>query len=148
MLYLGSDHRGFALKEKLKLFLEDLSVSFTDLGAHHLDPKDDYTFYAETVARAVSKDQSSKGILICGSGVGVDIVANKIDQIRASIGKTADQVTSGRADDDMNILVLAADFTSLDEAKEMTKSFLQTQFDHLPRHQKRLVDIKKIEKTN
>lgn len=148
IIYIGADHRGFILKEKIKAWLTKLGYNIKDCGALSLDEKDDYTVYAEKVASLVADDESSLGILICGSGVGVDIVANKFDGIRASIGKTPEQVKDGREDDDMNILVLAADYTSLVEAKRMAKNFIHASFDNLARHKKRLSDIAKIEANN
>ncbi|KKQ37815.1 MAG: Ribose-5-phosphate isomerase B [Candidatus Woesebacteria bacterium GW2011_GWA1_37_7] len=119
------------------------------MGADHLDPEDDYTTYAERVASMVgSSSSSTRGILLCGSGVGVDVVANKFDGVRASIGKSVEQVKAGREDDDMNILVLAADYTKEEEAKEMVKAFLETNFSGKNRFKKRLSDIKKIEANN
>ncbi len=146
-VYLGSDHRGFNLKEKVKTLLTELGYRFDDLGALAYDSSDDYTFYAEVVARKVAED-GAMGILICGSGVGVDVVANKIDGVRSSIGKSADQVRAGRNDDDMNVLVIAADFTAESEAKDMVKNFLKTSFSGETRYIKRLDDIKKIEENN
>jgi ribose 5-phosphate isomerase B len=147
-IYIGADHRGFKLKEQVARWLFEWKYTFEDLGANHLDPKDDYTKYSEEVASLVSKDKNSRGILLCGSGVGVDVVANKFDGIRSSIGKNAEQVGAGRKDDDMNILVIAADFTNEKEAKEMVKPFLQTKFDNKPNHKRRLTDIAKIEANN
>ncbi len=145
MIYLGSDHRGFPLKEKVLTWLHEWDYQVEDLGALSLNPKDDYTVYAEAVAKKIEVNTNSFGILICGSGVGVDVVANKFDGVRSSIGKSKDQVYAGRHDDDMNILVLAADFTKDKEAKEMIKTFLETKFANLERFNKRLNDIKKIE---
>jgi len=152
-VYLGSDHRGFKLKEKIAKWLFEWGYEFEDMGAEYLNPADDYTVFAERVASVVSrpsfaKATADKGILLCGSGVGVDIVANKFDGVRASIGKSAEQVKTGRADDDMNILVLAADYTKEDEAKEMIKVFLTTKFSGKERYKRRLSDIKKIEANN
>lgn len=147
-VYLGSDHRGFTLKEKVAKWLFEWEIEYSDMGADHLDPKDDYTKFASQVATLVANDGSSFGILLCGSGVGVDIVANKFDGVRASIGKNKDQVMAGREDDDMNVLVIAADYTSESEAEEMVKVFLNTKYKDLPRHKRRLEDIKKIEENN
>ena len=97
---------------------------------------------------AFAKASADKGILLCGSGVGVDVVANKFDGVRASIGKSAEQVKAGRNDDDMNVLVIAADFTKEEEAKKMVKTFLETKFSGKSRFKKRLEDIKKIEANN
>lgn len=147
-IYLGSDHRGFALKEKIAKWLFDWGYEFTDLGANGYDEKDDYTKYAAEVALMVKSENGSKGILLCGSGVGVDVVANKFDGIRSSIGIDPEQVRSGREDDDMNVLVIAAEHTEEHKAKEMIKTFLETKFDGKARHERRLEDIAKIERNN
>ena len=146
-IYLGTDHRGFALKGKIAKWLFDWGYTFEDLGAESLDPKDDYTVYAERVASLVGKE-GSRGVLLCGSGVGVDATANKFDGVRASLGKSPDQVRAGRNDDDMNVLVLAADYTKEEEARGMLKVFLQTKFAGKERFVRRLEDIKKIEANN
>jgi ribose 5-phosphate isomerase B len=147
-IYLGADHRGFKLKELVSRWLFEWKYKFTDMGADFLDPVDDYTLYAEKVALMVRDNKRSKGILLCGSGVGVDVVANKFDGIRASIGKSPDQVKAGRKDDDMNILVIAADFTKEEEVKKMVRVFLKTKFDRKARHKKRLQEIERIEENN
>ncbi len=147
-IYLGADHKGFDLKEKIKPWISHWKYEFEDLGALTLDHKDDYTFYASKVARAVMGSKDSLGILLCGSGVGVDVVANKFDGIRASIGKSPAQIKAGRHDDNMNILVLASSFTKDKEAKDLIKAFLETKFGKAKRFKKRIKDIKKIEKSN
>ncbi len=158
--YIGSDHRGYKLKEKVFQYLVDSGYEVEDYGAYELDPEDDYTVYAEKVGSVVGehyvdarreehkKHGDVRGILLCGSGVGVDVVANKFDGVRASIGKEAKQVKNGREDDDMNVLVIAADFTKEDEAKKMVKVFLETKFDGKARHKRRLEEIKRIEENN
>lgn len=148
MIYLGADHRGYFLKEKVKIWLKGLGFDFSDLGAYEYDPTDDYPAFAQKVASLVSKEKGALGILICGSGVGVEVVANKFDGVRAGIGKSPLQVKAARKDDDMNILVLAADFTNDKEAKEMVKIFLMTKFDEEQRHKRRLEEIEKIEANN
>ena len=145
MLYIGADHRGFLYKEKTKEWLTLLKYEYKDMGASALDPKDDYTLFAEKVALMVSQNLKAKGILICGSGVGV---ANKFDGIRASLGKNPQQVKAGRQDDNMNILVIASDFTQYDEAKAMISVFLTTKFKGKERHKRRLADITRIEENN
>lgn len=147
-IYLGADHRGYELKEKIASYLLENKILFEDMGAETLDTKDDYTIYAERVASMVAENNNTLGILFCGSGVGVDIVANKFDGIRASIGKNKDQVKAGRIDDNMNILVIAADFTSIIDAKNMVDAFLQTPYEKNAKHERRLEDIKRIEENN
>ncbi len=144
-IYLGADHRGFKLKEKIKSWLNSWNFDYEDLGASDFAPKDDYTLYAQKVALKVSKERNSRGILLCGSGVGVNIVANKFKGVRAAVGKDYRQVMSGRRDDDMNVLAIASDFTTEKELKKMLDAFLKTEFDQKLRHIKRLNDIKRIE---
>lgn len=147
-IYIGADHRGYKLKEKVARWLFDWKYDFEDMGADYLNPGDDYTVYAQRVASMVADSPNSRGVLLCGSGVGVDVVANKFDGVRASIGKNKEQVKAGREDDDMNVLVLAADYTQENEARDMLKAFLETEFAAKKRHKRRLADIKKIEANN
>ena len=122
--------------------------AYQDLGALSLDPDDDYPKYAEDVASLVAKNTGSRGVLLCGSGVGVDIVANKFDGVRSSIGKNVLQIEAGRRDDDMNILVIAADYTTEKEAKAMLIAFLETKYSAKPRFERRLEEITRIEANN
>lgn len=145
MIYIGADHRGYKLKEKVKAWLSQWKEEFQDEGAFELNPLDDYTLYAEKVGSLVADNLRSKGVLLCGSGVGADVAANKIDGVRASVGKSKEQVKAGRNDDDMNILVIASDYTKEVEAKEMLKTFLATDFSGKERHKRRLEEIKRVE---
>jgi len=147
-IYLGADHRGYSLKEKIAKWLFEWGYKFVDLGADYLDHNDDYPLYAEKVGSMVGDNKDSLGILLCGSGVGVEVVANKIDGVRAAIGKSPEQVRAGRGDDDMNVLVIAADYTKENEAREMVNNFVKTKFAGKARHKKRLEDIKKLEANN
>jgi ribose 5-phosphate isomerase B len=147
-IYIGSDHRGYMLKEKIAKWLFEMGHDFQDLGAPSLEPGDDFTKYAEEVVSLVSKNEGSRGVLLCGSGVGVEIVANKFDGIRAAIGKDVLQIEAGRKDDDMNTLVVAADFTSEKETKAMLIAFLETKFSGKARYERRLEEITKIEANN
>ena len=147
-IYIGADHRGYELKEKICGWLTELKKGCVDVGAKALDPSDDYTKYAADVASLVAKDNESRGVLLCGSGVGVEVAANKFDGIRAAIGKDVFQVEAGRNDDDMNVLVIAADYTEEKEAKAMLIAFLETKFSGKDRYEKRLEEIEKIEANN
>lgn len=147
-IYLGADHRGYELKEKVFKWIIDWEYEVEDYGAYEYEGNDDYTRYAEKVASVVGSDEGARGILICGSGVGVDVVANKFDRVRASIGKDNGQVRAGRNDDDMNILVIAADYTTEEDAKTMVETFLKTSFSGKERHIRRLEEIKKLEENN
>ncbi len=158
MIYIGSDHRGYKLKEALKVYLQELGYDFEDSGAKELIPDDDYPDYALVVAKKVARlaqaraeraenPDENRGILICGSGVGVDIVANKIRNIRSALCFDVKQAQMSRSDDNANILSLPADYISEDLAKEIMKIWLETPFSGLERHARRINKIKEIEKS-
>jgi len=141
MIYLGADHRGFALKEKIKGWFSEQKIEFEDLGASSLDPQDDYPDFAKRVAEKVSQSPDAFGILICGTGAGVDIVANRKRGIRSVLGYDPYQVKMARANDDVNVLSLAADFISEEAAKKLIFTFLKTPFSGGQRHQRRIEKI-------
>ncbi len=149
MIYLGADHRGFALKEKIKQWLLEWNYQYEDMGALEYNTDDDYPDFATAVATAValslSKGENSKGILICGSGVGVIIVANKIKNIRAGTAINARQIKDSVSDEDTNILGISADYLA-DQAQEVVKTFLETKFSGEERHLRRINKIKELEK--
>lgn len=149
MIYLGADHRGFALKEKLKSWLAKWNYEYEDLGALEYDKNDDYpdfaTAVAGTVALSLSKGENSKGVLICGSGIGVAIVANKTKGARAGTAINAKQIHDSVNDEDLNVLAISADYTSESEAREIMKTFLETKFSGAERHVRRVNKIKSLE---
>jgi len=147
-VYLGADHRGFALKEKLKPFLSAEGHEAEDLGNKILDSEDDYVDFAAKVAEEVERNPDSRGILICGSGAGVDIVANKFDGVRSVSASTPGEARAAREDDDVNVLALASDFLSQAEARDIVKTFLETSFKGEERHRRRIGKIAEIEKKN
>ncbi len=145
-IYIGADHRGFKLKEELIAWLEGLDVEVDDVGAEKLDVDDDYVEYARKVSENVSDQQDDnnkdvRGIIICGSGVGVDIVANRTKGVRCGLGISSEQVKAARNDDDINVLALAADYTKLEEVKRMVTMFIETDFSHKEKHQRRIDKI-------
>jgi len=143
MLYLGADHRGYYLKEKIKEYLLSQKQEFKDLGNLIYDQDDDYPDFAKKVAKAVQKNpQKDRGILICGTGVGMCIAANKFKNIRAGLCLSSWIVQKAREDDDINILCLAADLTDENTAFRIVHTFLKTQFLNETRYKRRL---KKIE---
>ncbi len=147
-LYIGTDHRGFNIKENIKKWLLESGYEIEDMGAHILQPDDDYTDYASSVAHRVSNDHSSLGIVFCGSGVGVDIVANKIDGIRSGYASSVKEVESAKRDDNINVLAVAADYTDEKKAKELIKIFLNTKYIKKARYERRIGKIGKIESMN
>src|SRR3989344_6960123 len=100
MIYLAADHRGFRLKEKVKQWLTEWGYDYEDMGAFILDPTDDYPFYAKKVVESMV-ELDDRGILVCGSGVGVDDVANKFDGIRSGLAISREQIYAARNDDDI-----------------------------------------------
>lgn len=146
MLYLGSDHGGYALKEELKKFLDKQGVAFSDVGPNRIDPQDDYPEFGSKVAAEVSKDaQNNKGILMCRSGHGVSIVANKFKNVRAALCWNEQVARASRRDDDANVLCLPSDYISPEIAEEITKVFLNTPFSPEERFVRRIREIKALE---
>jgi len=146
IIYIASDHRGFNLKESLKKYLADSGYTVNDMGNTSLVPDDDYPDFASLVAEKVSLNaENSKGIVICGSGVGVDIVANKFPRVRCSLVMTSDQAYVARSDDDPNIIALAAEFVDDVTAKAVLATWLQTPFSGDTRCLRRLAKIREVE---
>lgn len=148
MIYLGSDHRGFKLKEKIKEWLTKNEYDYQDLGPFEYNKDDDYSDFAEKVGRGVVADHDSRGILICGSGIGIDVAANKIDGIRAGTISDPRQAQAAVHDEDLNVISLAADFLSEDKAEAIVKSFLDANYEKTDRYERRLGKIKGIEDNN
>jgi len=147
MLYLGADHRGYYLKETIKEFLNSKKIEFKDLGNFIYDKNDDYPDFARLVAKKVSqKPKDNLGILICGSGHGVCIVANKYSQVRAALCLSSWMAQKARKDVDINILSLAADLTDPQTAFNIIKTFLKTEVSQDKRYQRRLKKIVQIER--
>lgn len=161
-IYLGSDHAGYELKEKLKKFLSDLGHEVNDKGAFQYDPEDDYPDFVRPVAESVANDpEASRGVVIGGSGEGEAIVANRIKGIRAAVfygtrvptraaniegRKSADPyeiIRLSKEHDDANVLSLGARFISEDEAKKAIELWLETSFEG-GRHQRRIEKIDAI----
>lgn len=148
-VFLGADHRGFELKEKMKEWLKDHGYAVEDMGAHKLEPEDDYPDFAFAVAEKVAEDPiENRGILFCGSGVGMDIAANKIKGIRATVVWSKESAQQARSDDDANVISLPADWTPPEVAGEIVKAFLETKFSGEERHTRRIEKISAIEGQN
>jgi ribose 5-phosphate isomerase B len=145
IIYIGSDHRGFNLKESVKKYLTDSGYSVTDLGNTSLVPDDDYPDFASAVAEKVSTNPESKGIVFCGSGIGADIVANKFPRIRCALAMSSDQAYMSRTDDDTNMLSLSSDILDDYTAKTILATWLQTPFSGDIRHMRRIAKIRDIE---
>lgn len=147
-IYLGADHRGFALKEQIKKKLLEKEHEVVDMGATAVDKDDDYPEFAGAVAKKVSEDPGEhRGIVICGSGIGADITANKFKGVRSALALSPEHITIARHDDDVNVLSLAADFIDQEKAFEIVKAFVVTPFaKDVARYQRRLDEIAAFEK--
>lgn len=146
LIYIGADHRGFKLKEALKSFLKDHGYEVVDVGNKIYDENDDYPDFAKPLAKAVSQDfLTRRGVLVCGSGVGMDIVANKFFGVRSALVCNADQAFMSRAHNDANVLSLASDFISEEDAKKILTVWLKTKFSGEEKHRRRLQKIADLE---
>ncbi|MCB5251092.1 MAG: ribose 5-phosphate isomerase B [Candidatus Cloacimonadales bacterium] len=137
---IGSDHAGFEMKEAIKAHLERLKIEYNDYGTYNTDSMD-YPDTGKAVANAVAEGKEDRGILICGSGIGMSIVANKVKGIRAALCYSSEIAKLSREHNDSNILVLAGRFTSRQDAKEMVKVWIDTPFSNDPRHIRRIEKI-------
>ncbi len=145
-IYIGADHRGFALKEHLKTTLKAKGYQLVDVGNDHYDEADDYPDFAAKAARQVSEEyETARGILICGSGVGVDDVANKFPKVRSALAATPDQAFDSRNDDNTNVLSLAANYLTPEAAEKIVATWLTTPFAGDERYRRRLKEIEDIE---
>lgn len=145
MIFIGADHRGWKVKEKIKEWLEKNEIDFVDLGASEYDKEDDYPDYSFKVGESVAL-RKGKGIVICGSGIGACVAANKVEGIRAGLCLIDKQVRTGRRDDDINVLVLSADLVSEDDNVGMVKVFLEEVFGSEERYVRRINKIRDYEK--
>lgn len=138
---IGSDHAGFELKEKIKKILEGMNVGWEDMGTNSADSCD-YPDYARAVADAVSEHKVDRGIICCGSGIGVSIVANKVRGVRAALCHDEIDAVTSRQHNDANVLCLAGRRTTAEESEKIIKTWMETAFEG-GRHQRR---VEKIEK--
>jgi len=145
MIYLGSDHGGFELKQELKAYLEAEGVQTEDLGALSLNPTDDYTDFIIPVAEKVAVSPDDLGIVIGRSGNGEAIAANKVNGVRAALCLNETMAEKSRDHNNANVLSLGADYITLDEAKKIVQKFLDTPFSNAERHVRRLKRIEQLE---
>ena len=140
---LGADHAGFELKNALKRVLDELGVAYDDLGTNS-PASVDYPDFARTVSESVAAGRVDRGILVCGSGIGMSIAANKIHGIRAAVVTEVESARLSRLHNDANILALGARLTSEPDAAEMVRTFLTTDFQG-GRHADRVEKIRELE---
>jgi len=143
-IVIGADHAGFNIKEKIKKFLDKKKINYEDLGANSFEQSDDYPDYAEKVARKVAKDNDSKGIVVCGSGMGMAIAANKIKGIRAVCAYDKYTAKMSREHNNANVLCLRGKNFPFWKIKMILHIWLSTEFSGEERHKRRIGKIEKI----
>ena len=143
---MAADHAGFPLKTEMVSWLQAQRHQVLDLGAYSIDPGDDYPDHAEVVARAVVPGQAQCGILICGSGVGACIAANKVPGVRACLCHDIYSAHQGVDHDDMNVLCLGARIVGIELTKDLVTGFLNARFTGEERHRRCLEKVISIER--
>ena len=146
MIYIGSDHGGYDLKEKIKEFLGKKDYQFDDKGNLVFDKDDDYPYYAFKVAKAVAQVAGSKGILLCRSSGGVVIAANKVKGVRAVSASNVKEAKHAIEHNDANIIALPGDWITEQQAFDIVITFIETDFPKEERHLRRINMIKEYEK--
>jgi ribose 5-phosphate isomerase B len=143
-IVIGSDHAGFQLKVAMGDLLRSLGQEVLDVGAFNENPSD-YPDFAEAVGRAVLDGKAERGVLICGSGVGASVAANKLTGIRAAVCHDTYSSHQGVEHDNMNVLVLGSRIIGVKLAEDLVKAFLAARFTNEDRHVRRLNKIKALE---
>lgn len=142
---IACDHGGYPLKRPLVELMQGLGHEVLDLGAHKLDAQDDYPDFARYVGQAIQHGQAERGVLLCGSGVGASIAANKQDGVRAAVCHDTCSAGQGVEHDDMNVLCLGARIVGEALARELVKAFVLAKYSEEPRYARRLEKVKAIE---
>lgn len=145
-VFVGADHRGYRLKESLKQWLILEGHDVADCGNDHEDASDDFPDFSFAVADAVARESDSLGLVICGSGAGVVIAANKVAGIRAAISYSPEESIRNRQHDDINVLALAADWTDEIKAKAIVTAFLTAKFLGEEKYVRRIAKIAERER--
>ena len=146
MIAIGCDHGGYKLKEEIKKYLDEIGLEYKDFGTFS-EERTDYPIFAKEVAKAVSNNECDKGILICRSGHGMAIVANKFRGVRAAAITGEDDARFAKADDNINVLTIGADCLGTDEAIRIMRTWIATSFKG-GRYQERIDMISEIEQEN
>lgn len=142
---IGADHAGFELKTEIVHWLESAGHQINDLGAHVIDPNDDYPDFAAAVAKSLRAGDSERGVIICGSGVGACITANKVKGIRACLCHDTYTARQGVEHDDMNVVCIGGRVIGIELAKAVLEAFLEAAFIPEPRFQRRLDKLYQVE---
>ncbi len=142
---IAADHGGFPIKDELTQLLRSMGHDVQDLGAHQLEPTDDYPDYARYIGQAIQNEHADRGILLCGSGVGASVAANKMKGVRAGLCHDGYSAHQGVEHDDINVLCLGARIIGTALATELVKAFVTAKFTGEKRHARRLEKVQAIE---
>ena len=143
MIALGSDHGGYELKQEIKRYLEEQKLEYKDFGSYD-EEACDYPVYAKEVAHAVADGECEKGILICGTGIGISITANKVKGVRAALCSDCFSAEATRLHNDANILAMGGRVVGPGLAVKIVDTFLNTEFSGDERHMRRIRQIEDI----
>ena len=143
---IGADHGGYALKQELTDFLSSLGHRVEDVGAHALEPTDDYPDITAVVAERVASDEAERGIMICGSGVGASVAANKVKGVRASVCHDTYSAHQGVEHDDVNLVCIGAWIIGIAVAKEVLEAFVNAEFSTDPDFRRRVEKLAEMER--
>ncbi len=144
-IFLGADHAGFELKNEIAEHLKQGGYAIEDLGAKTLKPGDDYPQYAYAVAgKVLGGDDDDAGILVCGSGQGMAMAANRVNGIRAALAWNMESAKAAKRDDNANVLVLPSRFIDSEEAIAATNAWLGAKFQTDPKYQRRLDELEEL----
>lgn len=142
---IGADHAGFPMKQPLVNHLESMGHNVMDIGAHELDPKDDYPDFAEAVTNKLLIGDAERGIIVCGSGVGASVAANKVRGIRASVCHDKYSAQQGVEHDDINVLCIGGRVVDEKLAMDLVSAFVDASFTGEARHKRRLLKVLAME---
>jgi len=142
---IGADHGGFPIKADLVALLKKLGHEVVDVGAHTLDSSDDYPDFARAVGQAVQRGEAERGIVICGSGVGACVAANKLRGIRAGVCHDTYSAHQGVEHDNMNVLCLGGRVVGIEVARELVQAFVGAKFSGEERHARRVAKVAAME---
>jgi len=144
-IVIGADHAGLDLKGPLVELLRELGHEVLDVGAHSYDASDDYPDFAKAVAGSVAREETERGVVVCGSGVGASVAANKLRGVRASVCHDTYSARQGVEHDDMNVLCLGCRIIGEELARELVTAFTSARFSGDERHKRRLRKVKALE---
>jgi RpiB/LacA/LacB family sugar-phosphate isomerase len=142
---VAADHAGFDLKQLLADHIRKAGHEVVDLGTEDPNKPDDYPDFAEALGRSVQRGEAERGVLICGSGVGASIAANKLHGIRAGLSHDTYSAHQGVEHDDMNVIVLGSRIIGSELARDIVDTFLRAKFSGEPRHARRLAKVKALD---